>query len=239
VAGQLSDQPVGRLAVDVALISLTVMGVRAAWVFLTSVAPRALGNRLQGQLRVPELPSRIVIAWAGMRGAVTLAAALALPLETDAGARFPSRDLIVFIAFAVVVVTLVAEGLTLPRLIRRLGAVDDGDESPELEARLRVAEAAIGRIDELAGEDWVRDDSAERLRGLYEYRQQRFGSRLAGEDGADEIEERTDAYRRLRIEVLDAERETLVAMRSSGEITEEVMRTVEHDLDLEQRRLET
>jgi Na+/H+ antiporter len=239
VAGQLADEPVGRLAVEVVVVSVTVMAVRAGWVVLASVVPRAIGNRLRGHLRLPEWRSRVVVAWTGMRGAVTLAAALALPLKTDGGDDFPSRDLIVFLAFAVVVVTLVAEGLTLPWLIRRLGAVDDEDDTPELEARLRIAEAAIDRIDELTGEDWVREDSAERLRGLYVHRRKRFGARLAGEDNADAIEEQTDAYRRLRIEVLDAERETLVAMRSSGEVTEEVMRTVEHDLDLEQRRLET
>ena len=239
VVGQLSDEPAARLALEVAVVSVTVMAVRAGWVVLASVVPRAVSSRVRGHLTLPEWRSRVVVAWTGMRGAVTLAAALALPLHTHAGADFPSRDLIVFLAFGVVVVTLVAEGLTLPWLIRRLGAVDDGDEAPELEARLRVAEAAIERIDELTGEDWVREDSAERLRALYEYRRKRFGARLAGEEHGDAIEARTDAYRRLRIELLEAERDTLVEMRSTGEITEEVMRTVEHDLDLEQRRMET
>ena len=121
VAGQLADEPVGRLAVEVVVVSVTVMAVRAGWVVLASVVPRAIGNRLRGHLTLPEWRSRAVVAWTGMRGAVTLAAALALPLKTDGGDDFPSRDLIVFLAFAVVVVTLVAEGLTLPWLIRRLG----------------------------------------------------------------------------------------------------------------------
>jgi NhaP-type Na+/H+ or K+/H+ antiporter len=215
------------------------MGIRAAFVVLASIVPRAIEERVRGRLAIPDWRSRVVVAWAGMRGAVTLAAALALPLETDAGDAFPSREIIVFLAFSVVVVTLVAEGLTLPGLIRRLGAGEPPDDSAELQARVRVAEAAVERLEELEGEPWVREDSAERLRALYEYRRKRFGSRLEGHEAAAELEERTDAFRRLRLEVLAAERETLVDMRQSGDITEEVMRTVEHDLDLEQRRLET
>jgi CPA1 family monovalent cation:H+ antiporter len=239
VTSHLSDAPAGRLALEVAVLSVTVMGIRVAYVLFASIVPAAIKRRIEGRSAIPDWRSRVIVAWAGMRGAVTLAAALALPLETGAGDPFPSRELVVFFAFAIVVVTLVAEGLTLPRLIQRMGAAETPDDTTELQARVRVAEAAVERIEELEGEPWVREDSAERLRALYEYRRQRFGSRLDGSDGAAELEERTDAFRRLRLEVLAAERETLVDMRHSGTITEEVMRTVEHDLDLEQRRLET
>ena len=128
-----------------------------------------------------------------MRGSVSLAAALAVPLSTEAGAPFPERDLIILLAFVVIVVTLVGQGLTLGPLINRLGICDDGSEGrEELHARRAMAEAALARIDELAGEDWVYDDTVERVRGMYGYRARRFAA-LDGGDGA-EFEERTDQY---------------------------------------------
>lgn len=114
---------------------------------------------------MPPLRHVFLVAWTGMRGAVALAAALALPLETASGAPFPGRDLIVFLAFAVILATLLLEGLSLPWIIRRLGlAGAEQEEWRETEARLRAAEAALERIDELADEDWVREDTAERMR---------------------------------------------------------------------------
>src|SRR6185312_2113456 len=107
------------------------------------------------------------ISWNGMRGAVTIAAALLIPLETDAGAPFPFRNEIVFFAFAVVLATLVVQGLSLPALIRalRLEADDRDAEAEEARARIRAAEAALERLDELVAEGWVLDETAERVRG--------------------------------------------------------------------------
>src|SRR4029077_4274534 len=107
--------------------------------------------------------TRVVGGWAGMRGAVSLAAALALPLETDAGTPLPGRELIQFITFALILVTVVGQGLTLPWLIHRLGVVEDGteEESEELRARLVIARAALARVEELEGEDWTRDGTIE------------------------------------------------------------------------------
>jgi CPA1 family monovalent cation:H+ antiporter len=182
-----------------------------------------------------------IIAWTGMRGAVSLAAALALPLETDAGAAFPERNLIIFLAFSVILATLVVQGLTLPALIHALG-VDDRDEHLEHEeskARLRTAEAALARLDELAGEDWVRDDTAERLRRSYRYRQDRFRARFDGPDGESPgYEERSWAYQRLLREMLDAQRGALLDLRERGAIDDDVLRRVERELDLEDSRLE-
>jgi CPA1 family monovalent cation:H+ antiporter len=174
-----------------------------------------------------------------MRGGVALAAALALPLETASGAPFPARDTIVFLAFAVVVVTLLLEGLSLPWIIRRLGLSGaEAEDWRETEARLRAAEAALGRIDELAPEDWVREDTADRMRGLYEYRRRRFQARYDEGDGHIEYEERSADYQRLRRELLEAERASIMDLRQKGVIDEETMRRVERDLDLEDSRLE-
>jgi CPA1 family monovalent cation:H+ antiporter len=175
-----------------------------------------------------------------MRGAVTLAAALAIPLQTDSGAPFPHRDLIIFLAFSVILVTLLLQGLTLPGLIKMLALEDDGKaEREETKARLRAAEAAIARIDELQTEEWVREDTADRLRTLYQYRLRRFTSRFKDPDGdGAAIQERSEAYQRLLRAVLDAQRDRLLELRAEGVIDDAVLRSIERDLDLEDARLE-
>src|SRR3954465_192501 len=104
-----------------------------------------------------------------MRGVISLAAALALPLTTESGAPFPARDLILFLTFCVILVTLVGQGLTLAPLIRRLGVHADGAaaEEEEAEARTRAITAAVVRLDELASEDWTHDGAVSYLRGYY------------------------------------------------------------------------
>jgi hypothetical protein len=180
----------------------------------------------------------VFLSWAGMRGAVSLAAALALPLQTDAGAPFPGRDLILFLTFSVILVTLVGQGLTLPLVIRVLGIEDDGvDDRQDAKARIHAAEAALARLEELVGEDWVREDTAERVRGAYNFRTTRFRARLDdGDDGA--IESRSQDYQRLRRELLDAERAALVELRRAGVIGNDVWLRVGRDLDLEDQRLD-
>jgi CPA1 family monovalent cation:H+ antiporter len=179
-----------------------------------------------------------LISWAGMRGAVSLAAALALPLATNAGAPFPHRDLIIFLTFCVILGTLVLQGLTLPALIRMLGIEPDTSEDAEdAKARIRAAEAALVRLEELEGEDWVRNDTAERMRGLYNFRVNRFSSRF--DDGADgAIEEQSQAYQRLRRELLDAERDAITQLGRSGVVSGDVVNRVRRDLDLEDARLD-
>jgi CPA1 family monovalent cation:H+ antiporter len=175
-----------------------------------------------------------------MRGAVTIAAALVVPLRTDAGLPLPGRELIIFFAFAVVLGTLVVQGLSMPLVIRalRLEQDDGGAEAEEAQARIRAAEAALARLDELVGEAWVREDTAERLRGQYRFRIDRFSARV-DPDGDGKIEKRSLKYQRLRRELLDTERSAVVEMRNMGEISDEVMRRVERDLDLELSRLDS
>jgi CPA1 family monovalent cation:H+ antiporter len=175
-----------------------------------------------------------------MRGAVSLAAALALPLHTHGGVPLPDRDLIQFITFALILVTVVGEGLTLPPLIRRLNVVEDGgeEESEEIHARLVIARAALERVDELAAEEWTRDGTIERVRALYRFRQRRFEARAGKIEDADGIEEGSLAYQRLMHEIYAVQRRELVRLRNSREISAEVMRRVERELDLEESRLE-
>ena len=154
--------------------------------------------------------------------------------------RLPGRDLILFITFALILFTVVGQGLTLPWLIRRLGLVDDGEDEQheEIKARLVIARAALDRVDELEGEEWTRDETLERVRALYQFRKRRFAAQAGAVDGTDGIEERSLAYQRLMHEIYTSQREALVELRNGRRISVEVMRRVERELDLEEQRLE-
>jgi CPA1 family monovalent cation:H+ antiporter len=173
-----------------------------------------------------------MIAWAGVRGAVSLAAALALPVDV------PQRDVIVFVTFVVILASLIGPTLSMPGLVALIGIEDDGGgEREDAKARIRAAEAALARIEQIAEEGWANEDSLERARGQYRFRTNRFRARLTGEDG-NGAEERSLRYQRLRRELLDAERGAVIALRNDGLITEEVAQRVQRDIDLEDSRLD-
>ena len=212
---------------------------RLVWIYPGDVHP-ALGlwKRIRERDPYPPWQHPALIGWAGLRGAVSLAAALALPLTIDSGEPFPQRSYIIYLAFCVILATLVLQGLTLPAVIRLLRLEDDGiSDKEETKARIHAAEAALGRLEELAGEDWVREDTAERMRGAYRFRASRFAARFDDEDDG-EIEERSLSYQRLRRELLDAERAPCSELRRQGRINDEVMNRVQRDLDLEDARLD-
>jgi Na+/H+ antiporter len=218
----------GELAVAAVSVCVTVALIRFAWLLVFASVRRST------------LPPRhsLVVAWAGMRGAVSLAAALAIPLETDAGSAFPGRELVIFLAFCVILVTLVGQGTTLPALIRALRIEDDGLEAQEeAKARKRAALAALERLEALEGEDWVLEDTAGRLRGMYDFRVRRFGERFdESADGTNEA--RSLSYQRLRRELLDAERAAVFALRRERVISDDVMNRVLRDIALDDVRLD-
>jgi CPA1 family monovalent cation:H+ antiporter len=237
----LDEGALGELIAQGTLIAGAVMLIRLMWVFPFTYGPRFLFRKFRGDDPYVPWQETLLIAWTGMRGAVTLAAALAVPLSIDGGGAFPERDEIIFLAFCVIMGTLVIQGLTLPLLIHFLG-VDDTNpqlEREENKARNRVVSAAIERVDELVVEEWVRDETAERVRQLYDYRRRRFTARF-DEDGteSDGIEERSENYQRLVRELLDVQRATLVQLRNEGVINDDIMRRIERELDLEDSRLE-
>jgi monovalent cation/hydrogen antiporter len=232
ILGELSGRSAAVLLGLAALISAVVIAVRLAWLFTVPYLVRALDRRPSQVARRVGARVRLVSGWSGMRGAVSLAAALALP------PGFPERDLIVFLTFAVIFATLVVQGLTLPALIRRLGVRGDGeDEREELRGRLEATKAALARLDELAAEDWTRDDTIERLRAAYDFRRRRLKARV-GKIEDDGYEDRSLAYQRLVRELLEAQRRTIVRLRNQGTISSDVMHRIERDLDLEDSRLE-
>ena len=231
----LSGRSAATLVGYGAVVAAAVVAARFLWILPANYLPRLLRR---SAAEPSPWKAGTILAWSGMRGAVSLAAALALPLTTDPGAAFPNRELVIFLTFSVILGTLVVQGLTLPALIRVLGLEDDGlAEKEEAKARVHAAEAALVRLDELIEEEWVRDDTVERLRGLFGFRRERFRSRFDPEsDGA--VEDRSTDFRRLMRELLDAERRAIVELRRAGRIDDAVLRRVMRDLDLEEARLE-
>jgi monovalent cation/hydrogen antiporter len=238
VLDALGGYSVGSLFGYAAAVCAVVVGLRILWGFTMVYPLRAIDRWRRVVTRRASARERFVAAWSGMRGAVSLAAALAIPFHTDSGAPFPQRELIIFLTFSVILVTLVGQGLTLPLLLSRLGVGDDGGElQEEIAARIGAADAALERLEELGDEDWTLDDTIDRLRGLYGYRRRRFAAQ-AGEVEDDGYEDRSFSYQRLLRELLEAQRRALVRLRNEGEISSDTMRRVEHDLDLEDSRLE-
>jgi len=194
--------------------------------------PRVLSRRIRENDPYPPWQWLAIISWAGMRGAVSLVAALALPTN------FPDRQLIIFLTFAVIVATLVVQGLTLPGLIGLLKVHDDGAaEREDAKARIKAAEAALARLEELVADGAVREDTAERLRGAFSFRANRFRARFDEEDDGA-IEERSIAYQRVMRELIGAEQSALIALRNRRAIDDNVMQRVQRDLDLEAARLD-
>jgi CPA1 family monovalent cation:H+ antiporter len=238
VVDRLGTVPAGRLVVYAVAVSAAAILIRLVWFFTVPYLIRLLDRRPSQVERRVGPRGRLVLAWAGTRGAVSLAAALALPLTTDAGGPFPARDLIIFLTYAVIFATLVIQGLSLPWLIRVLGVTRAGDEdNEEIHARLVAAKAALDELDDLESEEWTRNETIERLRAAYQYRKRRFAAQ-AGKIEDDGYEDRSLAYQQVVQLVLAAQREALVRSRNSGEISNETMNHVIRDLDLEESRLE-
>jgi Na+/H+ antiporter len=232
----LSGYSPARLVGYAAVISLAVVGARFLWVIPGTYLTAWL-RRAKRPIQNPGRAS-IILGWAGMRGAVSLAAALALPLTTDAGDDFPNRDLVIFLTFGVILASLVVQGLSFPALLKLVGIEDEGrTEKEENKARIYATEAALGRLEELADEDWVRGDTLERVRAMFNFRNQRFRSRFDPESDG-EIESRSLDYQRLLRELLAAERNAVFDLRRERRIDDVVMRRVIRDLDLEEARLD-
>lgn len=216
-----------------ALAGAVVIVTRLLWLHTTPYLIRALDRRPQQIERRMGWRERTVLGWAGLRGAVSLAAALALPAD------FPERDLLIWMTLCVIVATLVVQGLTLPLVIRRLGIEqDDGAEREELRARRAAARAALLRVDQLRDQPWVRPESADRLRRIYEFRDRRLGQRAGAHEEDEDLDARSSAWQRMLRDVLDAQRRQLIELRNDGDISDQVLYTVMRELDLEDQRLE-
>ncbi len=210
------------------LLSLLVIVVRLVWVPLATVVPRWLNPSLRARDPIPPFSAILVVSWTSMRGMVSLASALGLPLLTAAGAPVPFRAEIVLITVVVILVTLVLQGMTLLPLFSRLKLpVDHGHAREEAHARAEARRAALDHLADLAQEEWVTREELARLEN--EIRTTAHGE--------GEMAERTRMARRIRLGAVTAKRRALVRLRDEGAISDEVLLDLESELDYEALRL--
>ena len=225
----------GTLVLEGAIFSALLILLRLFWNYPGAYFAWLLRTRFLAQKeKRPSARAIFVVGWTGMRGVVSLAAALALPVVVADGSPFPRRNLIVFFTFCVILVTLVLQGITLPPLIRLLGlAGAAGPNCEEREARRIVTEAALSRLQEVKGRD------SKEAAAYYDDIEQHYRHRLASlqktADGKQETAE-LDRYTELSREMLEVERHTAVRLRNEGRINDEVLRRIERELDLSESR---
>jgi monovalent cation/hydrogen antiporter len=225
----LSDYSALQLAGLGIAVSLTVILARFAWVFPATYLPRRLSRSLRERDPSPSPRAIFIISWAGMRGVVSLAAALAL------AADFPQRELILFLTFCVIVATLVGQGLTLPWLIRRLGVVArSGPDTEVAHARLAAVEAALGRLDELVVAYPDHLELIEQLRAGFDHEASHVWPHA--DRPLDEAERELLDHGAIRMSVVAAQRDAVIGLRDDGIINDQTLRQIERDLDLEALR---
>jgi len=246
VISNLGDYSGGTIATAVTISVGGALLIRPLWLLLTQSLPRSLHMQLGGdgsdRLRWREI---VVLSWSGTRGVITLAAIFTLPLTTDAGLPFPDRDLLLFCAFCVVLVTLVGQGVTFAPLVRALGLRADKADQARLrnEARSASVEAALHRLEEMDTHehDAIDDQAIHSLRTQLEGRLARYQKRLAvlerASDGEVPFSPQYEAALRVRRAVIEAQREELLRLRDAGSLPDEGLRVLERELDHEERLL--
>jgi Na+/H+ antiporter len=237
---RIGDLPAGELLISAAVICVVVIVARFVWVFPATYLPRWLVPAIARKDPAPSWQSPFLLAFTGIRGIVSLAAALAVPFATASGAPFPHRDLILFLTFCVIVVTLVGQGLLMPRVIRWLGLAEQGraerriERAEELAVRRRTIDAVMRRLDELAVERDLPVQIVEPLRAHHREQLQRLDYRI----GADELN--TQLARlgdEIELRLIEAERQHLYESLCSGQLKDDARRRIEHDLDLREAQL--
>lgn len=228
---------------DGVLISLVVIVARILWVYPAAALPRFLSKSLRARDPMPAFRHIFIVSWTGMRGAVSLAAAFGIPVFTAALTPFPGRDLIIFITFCVILSTLVLQGITLPVLIRWLRIDHDGRRErrgahhEEARARIQATQAALAEVDTWAECGDCSVEMAHHLRRHYEKQLHDFDrhqdEKVDGELGHLSGEE-TELHRR----ALAAERNKIMELHGDGKISDDVLRIIELDLDLQEMRLD-
>jgi Na+/H+ antiporter len=221
------------------LVYVVVLGARLAFFFTVPYLHPVFDRLFRSRYRRGTWREYLVMSWSGMRGAVSLAAALTVPLNTVDGGPLAGRDLVLFLTFAVILATLVLQGLTLPFLIKALGLREDGDAAriAELRARLEGARSALRRLEEICAENGLPAENERGMREYYEDRIARYEAGIEAGGMTDEYAESSAVWRRWRRDLIEAERDAIIRMRDGGEISPETMRRIERDLDLEESRI--
>jgi monovalent cation/hydrogen antiporter len=229
----------GDLAVAVLVTVVVILVARFIWVYPATYLPRWLSPSLRRRDPLPPWQWTFLLAFVGVRGVVSLAAALAIPLGTAAGSPFPRRDLILFVTFGVIVLTLIGQGLLLPSIVRWLGlarhtAVERRREhEAELAARSEALKVAQKRLERLAADGQLSPDALAILRARHEYRAGRLPK--TGEDKLGAAAAAAD----LRAELIAGEREYIYRLLQDGKITDEARRRIERELDLEEASIDS
>jgi Na+/H+ antiporter len=239
ILDSLGEYSIMEVLLYAALVYGVLVGTRFIWFFATPSLHPIFDRLLRGRYLGSPWQERFVMVWSGMRGAVSLAAALAVPMTIQGGDPFPRRDLILFLTFSVILATLVLQGLTLGPLVGALRLRDDDDAGKlaELQARLEGARAALGRLEEIYEDSQIPPSVQESMREYYEERIRRYEAGIEAGGTTEEYAESSAAWRGWRRELLAAEREAIVSLRDRGQITPEMMRRIMRDLDLEESRI--
>ncbi len=235
VMNALVNYSEGKLILYGLAASATVILVRPIWVFPSAWLPRWLSNRIRECDPLHSWRPVAIVSWSGMRGVVSLAAALALPIEVGEA----NRDLIIFLTFCVIFATLVVQGLSLPWIVRALGVEGKVDEEAERAARLKLAEAAVARLNEVAFETRADMGAVKRVLEIYERRVQRWNDPLGDTLGWSDSRQAYVMTRVLLLEAVKAERRELIRLRRENHVDEELMHRIEREIDLEESRLQT
>jgi monovalent cation/hydrogen antiporter len=238
--GRITHYSVAELAFSAVIICTVVIVARFVWMYPATYIPRWLSARLRRVDPSPPWQWPFALAFTGVRGTVSLAAALAIPFTTPDGAPFPARDLILFLTFAVILVTLVGQGLLLPWVIRMLGLAAAGDmerradQLEEAQARHAAIEAVIERLEQLARERRVTDSIAAPLRTRH---RERLKHIHYGGHQDQELVKLSDCDDEIELLLISVEREYINTLSRDGRINDEARRRIERELDLREANI--
>jgi len=230
--------PLDDILVATALVSVIIIVARFAWVYPATYLPRIMSKSLRQRDPSPPWQWAFILSFAGLRGAVSLAAALALPFTLANGEAFPNRDLILFISFGVIFVTLVGLGLSLPSVVRWLGVAQAGraehvaEHESEIAARREALGVALQSLDAITDDRQLSDEVVKLLRARHETRANQLPDSLNPD--AHDVSAAGTALTR---ELIAAERKFIHVLLRDGKITDETRRRIERDLDLEEASL--
>jgi CPA1 family monovalent cation:H+ antiporter len=219
-------------------ISLVIMVVRMIWMFPGAYLSYVFTPERERE-PLPNWKGIVVAGWCGLRGVVSLAAALALPLTTTAGNAFPFRSMILFITFCVILMTLVVQGLTLPILIRMLKLeANDNAEEEEKKLRMHLSYSAIEFIESNYAQEDATRDALHHLKTKFEVRIDQVHKRMLTADRSKHSEDVFREFNKLQLHMINFERREIKSLRRKNQYGEEVLRKLEYELDLEEAALQ-
>ena len=239
IVNGLGEYSVGEAIGYAVIISVVTIIVRIIWVFPGAYLPRIFFRSIRKSEPNPGWKTVFLVAWSGMRGVVSLASALAIPL-TLAGEAFPHRNLILFITFVVILITLVIQGLSLKPLIRWLNIADNDSEDEKLKAlalRVRLAESVLSYLDTNYPNETQQHETYKRVRDRYERMIAISKRKLESGEDENETSSFLPQYRQMLLELVHIRRRELNYLRHKAEFSEELIREREWELDLEEARL--